>query len=172
MRNMEELHWAVANDGWMETAISWKIKLRFDFLVGYPYFYIFVHELRMRKGLAYFFLTCSLVLVIGHSMFPHNHDRFYTENYQLTESTNLSLADIIKISLSHNLGLNHLEEYRSYDALNFSEIVHLPEIIVETRTEIGVAYFLNTLCCPTDSAPLRSRLEPLVTTERGPPLLS
>jgi hypothetical protein len=131
-----------------------------------------VHELRMRKDLAYFFLTCSLILVIGHSMLPHNHDRFQTENYQITERSKLSLADIIKLSLSHNLGLNHLEEYRSNDALDFSEIALQSEIIVEHIIEFGVRSFLNTQCCPTNSAHLRALLEPLATTERGPPSLS
>jgi hypothetical protein len=123
-----------------------------------------VHELRMRKDLAYFFLTCSLILVIGHSMLPHNHDRFQTENYQITERS--------KLSLSHNLGLNHLEEYRSHDALDFSEIALQSEIIVEHIIEFGVRSFLNTQCCPTNSAHLRALLEPLATTERGPPSLS
>jgi hypothetical protein len=126
----------------------------------------------MRKSLAYFFLTCSLVLVIGHSMLPHNHDRFQTENYQITERTDLSLADIIKISLSHNLGLNHLEEYRSYDVLDFNEIAPQSEIIEDRIIEFGVRFFLKSQCCLAKPTHLRSLLEPLATTERGPPSLS
>ena len=126
----------------------------------------------MRKSLAYFFLTCSLVLVIGHSMLPHNHDVSQATDAHFVESNALSLADIIKITLSHNLGANHLEEYRSYDALDFSEIAPFSEIIEEKTKEISVRSFLVTQFCPGNSTHLRSLLEPLTTNERGPPSLS
>ena len=71
----------------------------------------------MRKNLAFFFLTCSLILVLGHSILPHSH---VGENHyicRICDVKDSSLGDIIKLTLSHDLGAYHLEEYKNCNLL-------------------------------------------------------
>jgi hypothetical protein len=72
----------------------------------------------MRKSLAHFFLACSIMLVLGHSFMPHNHQDDIPLTFRITEKKNLTLADIVKFTLSFNLGANHLEEYNTCKILD------------------------------------------------------
>ena len=75
----------------------------------------------MRKSFAYFFLTCSLILVLGHSILPHNHVEEEHSACEISASKDLSLGEIIKLALAHNLGAKHLEEFKNCEKL---EITH------------------------------------------------
>ena len=73
----------------------------------------------MRKSFAYFFLTCSLILVLGHSILPHSHEEQVPPDCEITEAKDLSIADIIKLALAHNIGTNHLEEFKNCNKPGF-----------------------------------------------------
>jgi len=88
----------------------------------------------MRRNISFFVLACSLILVVGHSILPHNHLDELSKPYAINENNNLSLVEIIKLTLSHDLGSNHLEEfdkgniteYTFYDVYKEFEITGLP----------------------------------------------
>ena len=67
----------------------------------------------MRKSLANFFLTCALILVLGHAILPHSHLERAACACEVTEVQDLSMADIIKLALAQNIGTNHLEEFNN-----------------------------------------------------------
>ena len=75
----------------------------------------------MRKSFANFFLACSLILVLGHSILPHNHVEQVHPVCEITEAKDLSIVDIIKLALAHNIGTNHLEEFNNCNKLKFSQ---------------------------------------------------
>jgi len=52
-------------------------------------------------------------LVLGHSILPHNHGENEHSSDQITKAKHLSIAEILKLSLAHNLGVNHLEEFQN-----------------------------------------------------------
>lgn len=65
----------------------------------------------MKQGLAYFFMSFSLLLVLGHSIIPHSHqEEQYSANW-ICDFSDPSIADILKYTLSRDLGINHLEDY-------------------------------------------------------------
>jgi hypothetical protein len=74
----------------------------------------------MRKSFAYFFLNCSLILVLGHSILPHNHVENEHNACEISTSKDLSLSDIIKLALAHNLGAKHLEEFKNCKKLELT----------------------------------------------------
>jgi hypothetical protein len=67
----------------------------------------------MKKSIVYFFLSCSLILVLGHSIVPHSHMEKEYPVFEISVVKNLSLTEIITQSLAHNLGVNHLNEFRN-----------------------------------------------------------
>ena len=67
----------------------------------------------MRKSFAYFFLSCALILVLGHSILPHSHLEQADSACEVTEAKDLSIADIIELALAQNIGINHLEEFNN-----------------------------------------------------------
>lgn len=77
----------------------------------------------MKKSLTFFFLTCSFTLVLGHSILPHNHLEEERHYCRFSGDNNLSLFDIIKLTLSYNPCPNHLEEYKNCNllAITFSD---------------------------------------------------
>lgn len=74
----------------------------------------------MRKSIVYLFLTCSLVLVLGHSLLPHNHIETKHIDCEIKDTKNLSLTEILKLALAHKLGANHLEEFKNCEKLEFT----------------------------------------------------
>ncbi len=84
----------------------------------------------MRKRLAFFFLTSSFVLILGHSILPHNHAGV-GHRCKISDVKEPSLAEIIRLTLSHDLGTNHLEEYDNCNSttISFSDIQEVLPII-------------------------------------------
>jgi hypothetical protein len=73
----------------------------------------------MTKKLKYFSLSLAMMVAFGHSVLPHSHQFESSANYQFLEATGLSLLDIIKIGLTHDIGVNHLKDYSSCKTLEF-----------------------------------------------------
>ena len=67
----------------------------------------------MKRKFAYFFLTCSLLLIFGHSIFPHNHVKLEHRSCETIQVKALTLSDILQLALAHDLGANHLEEFNN-----------------------------------------------------------
>ena len=84
----------------------------------------------MKKSVAHFFLTCSIVLVLGHSILPHNHVDIEQNVYEYGVSKHLSLSEIFKIALTNNLGTNHLEEFHKFEKSFLIHKVSLTELNV------------------------------------------
>ena len=99
----------------------------------------------MKRFLAYFFLTCSLVLVFGHSILPHSHLEKDYNVYEISEARTLSLSEIIKLALTSDLGINHLEEFRDSDVQAYSYDISENDVIISTDDELkfGVYHFLT-----------------------------
>lgn len=83
----------------------------------------------MRKSLAYFFLSCSLILVLGHSLLPHNHIEKDHAACAIKQVKNLSITEILKLALAHNLGTNHLEEFKNCKKLEFTQAKSIKDFI-------------------------------------------
>ena len=121
----------------------------------------------MRNSLAFFFLTCSLILVLGHSILPHNH---VAENHcicRICDVKNPSLGDIIKHTLSHDLGINHLEEYENFNLMkiatpDFHDVILIKELLVFSF----IIYHSVNENFPVVSSKLTSQYFSL----RGPPI--
>lgn len=67
----------------------------------------------MRRDFAYIFLTCSLILILGHSILPHDHVERKHKACEITKAKSLTLSEIIKLALAHDIGANHLEEFNN-----------------------------------------------------------
>lgn len=89
----------------------------------------------MRKSPARFFLACSIMLVLGHSFIPHNHQDEIPLTFRITEKKELSLSDIVKITLSFNLGENHLEEYNTCKVLENDLTFQSLDFTLVSKTE-------------------------------------
>jgi hypothetical protein len=91
----------------------------------------------VRKTAIIFFLTTAVLLVLGHSVFPHNHISGGCCSQCISIKKKLSLTDIIRNSLSQDLGANHLEEYKQSQrsGLNFIIVNGSPEM-----TDYSLAY--------------------------------
>lgn len=92
------------------------------------------HLLRMKKSLAYFFLTLALVLLFGHTLLPHNHAESVVAKCEIRNNSEISIFEVLKFSLTHNLGANHLEDYNEFrsDKFSFSDDVYpafIPTIV-------------------------------------------
>jgi hypothetical protein len=77
----------------------------------------------MKKGLAHFFLTLALVLLFGHTLLPHNHAEPVVAKCEIRNKSEISIFEVLKFSLTHNLGANHLEDYNKFrsDTISFSD---------------------------------------------------
>lgn len=93
----------------------------------------FIHTPILRKILAPFLLSCSLIIVLGHSILPHDHLEDEGDTFNITQKKNLSLAELIKLSFSHDLGTNHLEEYKDSKSLQLIP-TDFDGLISETQT--------------------------------------
>lgn len=71
----------------------------------------------MKQDFTYIFLTCSLLLILGHSILPHDHVQKKHAACEISTEKALSLSDIIKLALAHDIGANHLEEFNSCQPL-------------------------------------------------------
>ena len=127
----------------------------------------------MRRHFAYFFLTCSLILVLGHSIMPHNHVEQEHAACEIKNAKNLSIAELLKLALAHNLGANHLEEYKNCKKLEVTrpnvnedftvvhELDYLLHLVSDTKNfaKIGVEIFdysLHLKSVPLRAPPVRS----------------
>ena len=52
---------------------------------------------------------------------PHDHIDQEHGQYEIKASKSLSLADIVKLALTHNIGVNHLEEFKNCKKLEFNK---------------------------------------------------
>jgi len=75
------------------------------------------------------FIAFSVLLLLGHSVLPHMHQASDCGRQEVTETRDLSLADIVRATLSANLGLDHLKVYKSHDH---------PDVIQEFDSECGI----------------------------------
>jgi hypothetical protein len=78
------------------------------------------------------FLSCSLIFVLGHSILPHSHLDNEYHLFSFNKKQSHTLTDIIKLTLSHDLGANHLEEYNDCKPLelistDFQGLLHKTE---------------------------------------------
>ena len=85
----------------------------------------------MSKGLKYFFISCSLLLVLGHSVVPHNHEEPTDQLCEIKATQALSLVDILKLALSNNLGANHFEEFKDVKKVELSELLAFDVFIAD-----------------------------------------
>ncbi len=60
-------------------------------------------------------LTFSILLVLGHSFMPHRHRETDCDAIHLKCNRHLSLADLLKVTLSGNLGKDHLQVFKILD---------------------------------------------------------
>lgn len=99
----------------------------------------------MKRFLAYFFLSCSLVLVFGHSILPHSHVEKDYSICEISEAKSLSLSEIIKLALSNDLGINHLEEFKDSEVHAYKYDVLEINVIIFTVDEVKFVgfHFLN-----------------------------
>jgi hypothetical protein len=125
----------------------------------------------MRKSLAHFFLACSIMLVLGHSFMPHNHQDEIPLTFQITEKKALSLADIIKITLSFNLGANHLEEYKTCQVLDNELAFQGLDLTLTTKTEL-FSFPIVKNCIACEECTFTSASSAGNIQLRAPPVLS
>ena len=126
----------------------------------------------MRKSLALFFLACSLLLVLGHSLIPHSHDEEIRWSFQISEKKGLSLADLAKIALSFDLGANHLEEYKTCNAQNDAQARALPDFTHSAEAVfIPINYIITRYFCGVKVI-LLTALHTGTPQFRAPPVLS
>jgi len=74
----------------------------------------------MRRKVAFFFLVCSVFLVLGHSILPHNHLEVIHRACTISEVNHISTDDLIKLTVAHDLEANHLEENVDCNLLEFT----------------------------------------------------
>ena len=74
----------------------------------------------MRRKVAFFFLTCSVFLVLGHSILPHNHLEVTHRACTISETNHISQDDLIKLTVAHDFEANHLEENIDCNLLEFT----------------------------------------------------
>lgn len=125
----------------------------------------------MRKSFTYFLLICSLILVLGHSFLPHSHIEGKKDMCEISASRDLTIAEIIKISLAHNLGSNHLEEYNPCKPLHITSIEFNWSLLRHEVLMIPAVSFsvTNENSGFTNANPIKQHF-PLITSLRAPPL--
>lgn len=70
-------------------------------------------------------------------MMPHQHFLYATTGASITTERNLSLAELIRITLSQDLGSNHLEEYTK----NVHLQIDSDDVISQILCDIDTRYF-------------------------------
>ena len=125
----------------------------------------------MRKSLAHFFLACSIMLVLGHSLMPHNHQDDIPLTFRITEKKALSLADIVKLTFSFNLGANHLEEYKTCQVLVNELTFQSLDFTLPTKTELFL-FPIDKSCIGCEECTFTSALSAGNIQLRAPPVLS
>ena len=102
--------------------------------------------------MAFFFLTSSLILILGHSMLPHNH---VGEGHRcnISDVKKPTLAEIIRFTLSHDLGANHLEEYKNCNSnvISFSDLHGVLPVIRPMEFSLITINLTKTILSVTNS---------------------
>ena len=88
----------------------------------------------MSKGFKYFFISCARVLVLGHSVLPHDHLKEPSISYEIKASKAHSLIEILKLALANNLGANHLEEFKNGKKFELPEFFRLGDFSCATTS--------------------------------------
>jgi len=96
----------------------------------------------LRKRLAFFFLTSSLILILGHSMLPHNHVG-EDNRCKISDVKKTTLAEIIRFTLSHDLGANHLEEYNDCKQVELISVDFERFLPIVESIKFLAGYFLS-----------------------------
>jgi hypothetical protein len=85
----------------------------------------------LRNG----FLTLACLLLMAHSVIPHEHSTLPFLNYSAKNTSEIRIFDFIKIVISEDLGANHLEDYIHHQGddgrANWSGILSAPFIFDE-----------------------------------------
>ncbi len=86
----------------------------------------------MIKRVKIYFLVSALLIVIGHSVFPHSHAKGSCCSHCISFQKSLTISDIIKNTLSQDIGLNHLEEFNIgqkpvFFGHGFEEVLNSPD---------------------------------------------
>jgi hypothetical protein len=122
----------------------------------------------VRKTAIIFFLTTALLLVLGHSVFPHNHISGACCSHCISIKKKLSLTEIIRNSLSQDLGANHLEEYKQRQQSGF-KFINLNGFIAITDYSLPYIDFLWERNNRVFSHSPNSRYSNRPTGSRAPP---
>jgi hypothetical protein len=125
----------------------------------------------MKRALTIFLTTLSMLIVMGHAVIPHSH--FNPENTVISTPASLSLIDLIKTTFSHDLGANHLEEFRNYDNPGFAAINSLDAFPMLCFTPVCQKLSL-TIVEIVHIFPEANRVQPPLFTSslRAPPVFS
>jgi hypothetical protein len=87
------------------------------------------------------------MLLLGHSVLPHNHSNKEQFRSKISDGTTLSFFDILKYTLANDLGANHLEEYNRGSNSNFSFFTDFNFLFCEGsmpyQTELPFIYIRN-----------------------------
>jgi len=118
----------------------------------------------VRKTALIFFLTSAIVLIIGHSVFPHNHERGVCYEHCISVKKNISLSDVILNTLSRDLGKNHLKDYNGSTPYHFEGLFLPPEIIM-----VPDAFFTQCTLSRDDSNIIASNNSYFPRGLRAPP---
>jgi hypothetical protein len=125
----------------------------------------------MRKSPAHFFLACSIMLVLGHSFMPHSHQNETPRTFQISEKKDLSLADLVRLTFSFNLGENHLEEYNTCKVLENDQNFQSLDFILPPITSFHSFNFrISDIACEDCTFTSASSAGSILL--RGPPVLS
>ncbi len=65
----------------------------------------------VRKTGIIFFMATALILILSHSILPHIHRQSDCRAHRFSIRKTLTLSDIIRNTLSRDLGAHHLEEF-------------------------------------------------------------
>ncbi len=95
----------------------------------------------MKKNLAIFFLTYSFAIVLVHSILPHDHLKDQSLTLEIATVKSPSLVDLIKRSLTHDLGSKHLEEYK-HSGISYN-IDHVYTEICEVIDDANLEDYVN-----------------------------
>ena len=72
-------------------------------------------------------------VILGHSILPHDHVEKKYVAHEIRAAKNLSVADIIKLALAHNLGENHLQDFKNCNQLVLTQAKDINEFAVYTQ---------------------------------------
>ena len=111
------------------------------------------------------------MFVLGHSILPHSHVEDKCLSYSISEKK--SFTDIIKLTLSHDLGANHLEEYNDCKQVELISVDFQRFLPIAESNKFLAGYFLSiNKNTETNNSKLTSRYYYQDTGLRGPPIRS